>query len=92
MRPDPTIVELENMRLGAEIQSMKPYMDAEIEGLQRAVVSSVLSAVNNGSLTQEMALTKWHEYISYTKLKQKYEQRIRVGQSTHNLDFTQKVG
>lgn len=95
MRPDPTAADLGLIRVGAEIQSMKPYMDAEISGMQKAVVSSVLAAVNNGTLTMEMALTKWHEYISYYKLNQKLEQRIRIGQSVgavNNLDMNKKVG
>lgn len=83
------------IRQGAEIQSMKPYMDAEIESMQKAVINSVLAAVNNGTLTTEMALTKWHEYISYFKLGQKLEQRVRVGLSVakdNSLDFNTKVG
>lgn len=80
--------DLGAIRSGAELQSVKPYMDAEIAGLQKAVVSFVLSAVVNGTLTPEIALSKWVEYISYTKLSQKLDQRIRVGQSvgSHNTD------
>jgi hypothetical protein len=73
--------DLAAIRQGAELQSMKPYFDAEIANLQRAVVSSVLSAVNRGELTPEMALSKWMEYIAYAKLDQKLGQKIRVGQS-----------
>lgn len=84
--------DLSAIRIGAELQSLKPYMDNEITGMQKAVVSFVLAAVNSGTLTPEVALTKWVEYISYSKLQQKLEQRIRVGQSvgaTHSetLDF-----
>lgn len=87
------VEDLAAIRSGAEIQSMKPYMDSEISNMQRAVVSSVLVAVNNGTLSAEMALSKWMEYIAYVKLNQKFEQRIRIGQAageTHEvtLDFT----
>lgn len=89
-RPDPTSNELSAIRHGAEIQSMKPYMDAEIISMQKAVVSSVLQAVNDGSLTAEKALSKWMEYIAYQKLLQKLDQRIAVGASigaVRNLDI-----
>lgn len=73
--------DLAVIRHGAELQNMKPYMDSEITSLQNAVVSSVLAAVNKGTLTPDMALSKWVEYISYIKLSQKFEQRIAVGQA-----------
>lgn len=85
------------IRTGAEIQSFKPYMDSEISSMQKAVVSFVLAAVNSGTLTSEVALTKWIEYISYLKLQQKLEQRIRLGQSAgeqhaETLDFPLRSG
>jgi len=73
--------DLNAIRQGAELQNLKPYMDTEIGGMQKAVVSFVLSAVNKGELTPDMALSKWVEYIAYFKLSQKIDQRIRVGQS-----------
>lgn len=87
--------DLAAIRTSAELQNLKPYMDNEVEAMQRAVVSFVLSAVNNGTLTPDIAHTKWVEYISYTKLQQKLEQRIRIGQGVGaqiggNLDFSTK--
>lgn len=73
--------ELSLIRTGAEIQQFKPYLDNEILTMQKAVVSSVLAAVNNGNLTAEMALSKWMEYIAYQKLTQKFNQRIAIGQT-----------
>ncbi len=75
------IDDLNAIRQGAELQNLKPYMDTEIGGMQKAVVSFVLNAVNKGELTPDMALSKWVEYIAYFKLSQKIDQRIRVGQS-----------
>lgn len=86
----PSYEELGLIRHGAEIQQMKPYMDNEIAGMQKAVVSSVLAAVNNGSLTAEIALSKWMEYIAYQKLIQRFDQRIAIGVSIgakRNLDI-----
>lgn len=73
--------DLGAIRVGAEMQAVKPYIDSEIEGMKKAVVSSILQKVNDGSLTPDVALSKWVEYVAYIKLQQKYEQRIRMGQS-----------
>lgn len=85
------------VRNGAEMQNIKPYMDVEISSMQKAVVSFVLASVNNGTLTPEVALSKWIEYISYTKLQQRIDQRIRMGQTISDqvkqeLDFIPKAG
>lgn len=74
------VEELAVMRTGAELQNLQPYMNSEIIGMQKAIVSFVLSAVNNGTLTPEIAMSKWVEYIAYQKLNQKISQRIRMGQ------------
>lgn len=91
MKPE----DIQAIRHGETIQSLKPYMDNEISGMQKSVISFVLAAVNNGSLTPEIALTKWIEFISYQKLQQKLEQRIRIGQDlgaqhATDLDFEGK--
>lgn len=75
------VEELSAIRQGAELQSVKPYIDNDIAGMQKAVISFVLNAVNNGTLTPEIAMSKWVEFVSYTKLQQRLEQRIRVGQT-----------
>lgn len=85
--------DLSKIRHGAEIQQFKPYLDNEIVAMQRGVVSSVLSAVNTGTLTPEMALSKWMEYIAYLKLTQRLDQKVRIGQSVgekvgEKLDFS----
>lgn len=76
--------DLANIRTGAELSQMAPYVNNEVAGLQKAVVSTVLRAVNEGTLTPEMALSKWMEYIAYLKLNQKFSQRIVVGNSLAN--------
>jgi len=88
--------DLAKIRHGAEIQQFKPYLDNEIEAMQKAVVSYVLHAVNAGELTADVALSKWMEYIAYVKLNQRLEQKVRIGQSVgaaqgDRLDFTSKL-
>lgn len=90
LQKEPTAEDIGAIRQGAELNAVKPYLDNEIAGMQRAVVSSVLNAVNKGELTPEMAMSKWMEYIAYYKMSQKVEQRIAVGASvgsSRNLDF-----
>lgn len=76
-----TSEDLAHIRTGAELSQMAPYVNSEVAGLQKAVVSAVLHAVNEGTLTPEMALSKWMEYIAYLKLNQKFSQRVAVGNS-----------
>lgn len=76
--------DLAQIRTGAELSQMAPYVNSEVAGLQKAVVSTVLHAVNEGTLTPEMALSKWMEYIAYVKLNQKFSQRVAVGNSLAN--------
>lgn len=86
--PNPS--ELSVIRQGVEISQIKPYLDSEIDAMHKAVVNSVLAAVNGGSLSAEMALSKWMEYIAYHKLRLKFDQRIAVGASLgtkRNLDI-----
>lgn len=82
--------DLTALRVGAEIGGMKPYIDVEVASLQKAVVNSVLSAMNAGELTPDMAQQKWVEYLSYTKLSQKFEQRMAVGKAV-SVDFPSKL-
>lgn len=83
--------KLAEVRYGAELQNFKPYIDNEITSMQMAIENSVLTAMNNGSLTAEMALTKWIEYLSYRKLGQRFSQKIQQGKTATNpetLDFS----
>jgi hypothetical protein len=89
------VEQLGDIRVGSELQNIKPYIDHEVANMQRAVVNSVLSAVNSGELTPEMAMAKWMEYIAYMKLNQRFAQKIEVGKSVgqrvgNSLDFSTK--
>lgn len=89
MKPSPNPQDLQAIRHGAELANIKPYLDVEIQAMQKAIVSNILSNVNAGTLTPEIAMSKWMEYIAYQKLNNKFEQRIQIGQSvgaTKNLD------
>lgn len=90
MNSSPNPQDLHAVRHGAELANIKPYLDVEIQAMQKVIVSNVLSNVNAGTLTPEIAMSKWMEYIAYQKLINKFEQRIQFGQSvgsSKSLDF-----
>lgn len=64
----PSEEELRAGRYAAELSGVKPYLDAEISSMQKSIVNSVTTAINSGTLTPDLALSKWHEYMAYTKL------------------------
>lgn len=79
---------LGQLRTSAEMAQLKPYMDTEVAAMQKAVVNSVLAAVNSGTLTPEMAMSKWMEYVAYHKMTQRFSQKIKmVPVNTVGLDF-----
>lgn len=73
--------DLSAIQLGAKLQGTLPYFEEEVNNMQNAIVNSVLTAVNNGALTPDMAMSKWMEYIALRKLQQKFNQRIEIGKS-----------
>lgn len=72
--------DLADVRDGAVLQNMLPYARVEIDGMMRAVVNNVMSLVQSGCLTPEIAQQKWIEYVSYARLLQRFEQKVRVSQ------------
>ena len=87
------VEELAAMRTGVEIDAMRPYVQVEVDGMQRAVVNAVTMMVNEGTLTPEIAHAKWMEYIAYRKLLQRFDQKIKAGTDigkAQNLDLKGK--
>lgn len=94
MNNEPTPEELGVIRYGAQIAALKPYMDAEIDTLQKSVVNSVISAVNSNTLTADIALSKWHEYLAYSKIGRRLGQRTRTAEDVSKsvtLDISNKI-
>lgn len=73
--------DLRDMRIGAEISGAMPAIEAEIEALQRQIISSVAKSVQDGTLTPELAQEKWMEFIAAMRVKQRLEQKVRLGTS-----------
>jgi len=66
---------------GADLQNVLPHIRADVETIQKGIVNGVMSSINKGELTPEIAQQKWIEYTAYTRLLQKMEQKVRMGQS-----------
>lgn len=72
---------LANMRMGAEISSALPAIEEEVTKMQKGIVNSVLTDIQNGKFTPEVAYQRWIEYSSATRLLQRFNQKVRVGVS-----------
>lgn len=87
----PSPERLAQLRNSAELTQLKPYMEVEVAAMQKAVVNSVLSAVNSGTLTPEMAMSKWMEYVAYQKISSRFSQKINmVPTNTNELNMAEK--
>lgn len=71
--------ELGEIHDGARLLQMLPYLKAEADNAMRAIENSVMGLVNAGTLTPETAQQKWIEYISYRRMVQRMEQKVRMG-------------
>jgi len=87
------VEDLAAMRIGVEMDTIRPYVEAEVNEMQKFVVNTVTSLVNAGTLTPEIALAKWMEYIAYRKLLQRFDHKIKHGASLgghQNIDMSKQ--
>lgn len=73
--------ELGEIRDGARMQQMLPYVKAEVEKSMRAIENTVLSDMQAGRFNAEIAYQRWIEWTANKRLLQRFEQTVRVGQS-----------
>lgn len=85
------VEELGEVREGLEIENFLPNIKAETLRMQNALVNGVAMQINKGELTPEIAQQKWIEYVSYMRLVQRFEQKVRMGHSVgeaHAVDLS----
>jgi hypothetical protein len=80
MKPE----ELEQIRIGAELQNYAPYITDDLDKMKRGIVNRVMMLVDQGTFTPDIAFAKWHEYVSYERLSQRVNKKIVVGQELGN--------
>lgn len=78
---EPTPEQLAELSLGAKYLSLQAPITEDIQKMIRQAENRVFQAISDGSLTPEMALQGWYEVNSYHRLLQKFNQRIKMGQS-----------
>jgi len=66
---------------GAHIASVSPVLNAEIDKMMAQVHNKVFTAISKNELTPELAMQAWHELNSYFRLRQRFNQQIKVGQA-----------
>lgn len=71
-----TVEELSALRLGAELQNLRPYLKMDIEQQINGVMNSVSALVNKNELTPELAMLKWMEVITLRRILTRADQRI----------------
>lgn len=71
-----TVEELSALRLGAELQNLRPYLKMDIEQQITGVMNSVSALVNKNELTPELAMLKWMEVITLRRILTRTDQRI----------------
>lgn len=72
---------INRISVGARLAGMWPYLEEEIENMQKDVTARAMRAMQKGELTPEKALAYWQEYRAATKLLQKFETLIKLGTS-----------
>ena len=73
--------DLASIRDVSVIGNFLPYIEREIEALTTAIDNKAYVAVAEGTLTPEKAVNYWIEKAAFRKLLQKFNLRVRVGQS-----------
>lgn len=62
----------------APLVNAMPYFEAEIRKMQGQVIHATMALHEGGDLTPELALQKWHEFITQEKLLRRLQTKIRV--------------
>jgi hypothetical protein len=75
------VVDLGKVMDGARLAGSLPYLTDEIDKMEDALISRVLSTINDHTLTPDAAYAAWLELASYRSLLKRFRTRIAVGVS-----------
>lgn len=78
---EPTPEQLADLNLGAKYLSLQQPLTEDIQKLLRQTEQRVYTAISQGQLTPDAALQAWYEHLAYHRLIQRFNQRIKQGQS-----------
>jgi hypothetical protein len=68
-------------RNGAAMSGMLPYLEDNLAALARALDNRMMSAINAGTMTPELALEGWMERAAYAKLLKHFQSVVRMGEN-----------
>ena len=73
--------EIVSVRNSAAIQSLLPYLESEVAGMQQAALNRAFTQLRKGTLTPDQAYNILSELHSYQTLLGRLGSRVRLGQS-----------
>lgn len=71
--------DLQKISEGARLQGFEPYLKDYVEKMERTLVNKVFRALEEKTLTPEVALYAWMELLSYRRLLRKFQQQVQIG-------------
>lgn len=78
---EPTPEQLLDLSQGAKLAALAEPLSADLGKLMEQSMNKVFIEIANGTLTPDLALQAWYELNAYQRLLQRFNQRIKVGQS-----------
>lgn len=78
---EPTVDQLLDLSQGAKLAALVQPLTEDLNKLAEQTQARIFTAISKGEMTPEMAVQGWHELHSYHRLLQRYNQRIKIGQS-----------
>jgi hypothetical protein len=74
-------MQLTDVKNIAFLTELMPFLEEDLGKQAKAVEIKIAKAIEEGSLTPEIAMSAWYEHNAYRKQIQKMRQRVLSGQS-----------
>ncbi len=68
----PTVEEVQEATRLALLSGFLPYLNAELDKMDRQTDMKAASAARNGNLTPEMATSMWHDKAATLRIRQHF--------------------
>lgn len=73
--------DLGRIAAGAKLAGLLPYLEAEVDRMDRALENRVYDLINKGALTPEAAFMAWLEKKTLRAFVTRLRQKVNMGQS-----------
>lgn len=71
--------ELDQLGSMAELQGFLPYLQDAIDKMERTLENKVFMLLDQGKLTEQLALYAWQEKLILRRIVSRFNTKIRVG-------------